>query len=134
MIVDILDRHDPRQFGLSGRFTRVGGALTLRSEPGEQAAAVDQSDVHVAEAHDVVAGFKLAMPTGSLTNASPMKTNSPFHLIAADAAGWPRRQAGALKCVGFQQAVKPVSRARRAIKLGMLKEKEPPTAQDGSKS
>jgi hypothetical protein len=55
MIVDILDRHDPRQFGLSGLFTRGARALTKRSEPGEQAAAVDKTDVQIAEAHHMVA-------------------------------------------------------------------------------
>ena len=59
MIIDILDRHDPRQFGLSGLFTRGAGALTKRSEPGEQAAVVDKADVQIAEAHDMVAGLKL---------------------------------------------------------------------------
>jgi len=50
MIVDILDRHDPRQSGLSGLFTRFAEPLTTRSEPGEQAAAIDETDVQVAEA------------------------------------------------------------------------------------
>ena len=59
MIVDILDRHDSRQFGLSGLFTRVVEPLTLRSEPGEQPAAVNETDVQAAEARDVVAGLAL---------------------------------------------------------------------------
>ena len=59
MIVDILNRHDPRQFGLSGLFTRGAGALTKRSEPGEQAAVVDKADVQVAEANYMVAGLEL---------------------------------------------------------------------------
>src|SRR4051812_26900594 len=59
MIVDILNRHDSRQFGLSGLFTRGAGALTKRSEPGEQTAVVDKTDVQVAKAHHVVAGLKL---------------------------------------------------------------------------
>ena len=41
MIVDILDRHDTRQFGLSGLFGRVAEPLMRRSEPGEQAAALE---------------------------------------------------------------------------------------------
>jgi hypothetical protein len=57
MIVDILDRHDPRQVGLSGLLARVAEPLTKRSEPGEQTAAVDKTDVQIAEAHDVVAGL-----------------------------------------------------------------------------
>ena len=57
MIIDILDRHDPRQVGLSGLFTRVAEPLTKWSEPGEQPAAVDKTDVQIAEAHDVVAGL-----------------------------------------------------------------------------
>jgi hypothetical protein len=51
MIVDILDRHDSRPFGLSGLFTRVVEPLTKRSEPGEQTAAVDKTDIQIAEAH-----------------------------------------------------------------------------------
>ena len=58
MIVDILDRHDSRQFGLTGLFTRVAEPLTLRSEPGEPPAVVDQTDVQIAEAQ-VVAGLAL---------------------------------------------------------------------------
>ncbi|MHC2443800.1 hypothetical protein ACVI7B_003470, partial [Bradyrhizobium elkanii] len=58
MIPDILDRHDPRQFGLSGLFTRFAQPLTRRSEPGEQTAAVDETDVEVAEADDVVTGIE----------------------------------------------------------------------------
>src|ERR1700722_19716042 len=60
MIVDILDRHDPRQFGLSGLFTRFAEPFTSRSEPGEQAAAIDETDVQVAKAHDVVAGLQFS--------------------------------------------------------------------------
>ena len=36
MIVDILDRHDCRQFGLTGLFTRVAEPLTKRSGAREQ--------------------------------------------------------------------------------------------------
>ena len=61
MIVDILDRHDPRQVGLIGLFTRVVEPLALRSEPGEKPATVDETDIEVAEAHDVVAGLSLGM-------------------------------------------------------------------------
>ncbi len=57
MIVDILDRHDPRQVGLSGLFARVAKPLTRRSEPGEQPAAIDETDIQIAKTHDMVAGF-----------------------------------------------------------------------------
>ena len=57
MIVDTLDRHDPRQFGLSGLFARVAEPLTRRGEPGEQAAAIDETDVQIAETYDVVTGL-----------------------------------------------------------------------------
>src|SRR5260370_4996421 len=60
MILDILDRHDPRQFGLSGLFARVAEPVTKRSEPGEQAAAIDETDVQIAKAHDVVAGLEFS--------------------------------------------------------------------------
>ena len=39
MIIDISDRHDSRQFPLSGLFTRSAEPLTKRSERGEQTAA-----------------------------------------------------------------------------------------------
>jgi hypothetical protein len=52
---DILDRHDSRQFGLSSRFARGAEPLTRRSEPGEPAAAIDQTDVQVAKAYDMAA-------------------------------------------------------------------------------
>lgn len=58
-IPDILDRHDSRQFGLSGLFTRFVEPLTRRSEPGEQAAAIDDADIQLAKAHNVVTGLKL---------------------------------------------------------------------------
>jgi hypothetical protein len=44
---------------LSGLFTGGAGALTKRSDPGEQAAGVDKTDVQIAEAHHVVAGLEL---------------------------------------------------------------------------
>ena len=53
MIVDILDRHDPRQVGLSGLFSRFVELLTKRS-------AIDETDVQVAKAHDVVVGVEFA--------------------------------------------------------------------------
>jgi hypothetical protein len=59
MIVDILDRHDPRQFGLSGLFGRVAEPLTRRSEPGEEPAAIDATDVQIAKA-DVAAGLEFS--------------------------------------------------------------------------
>src|SRR5947209_4887930 len=60
MIPDRLDRDDSRQMlGRDGPFTRVAEPLTWRSEPGEQAVAVDKSDVEVAEAHDVISGLEL---------------------------------------------------------------------------
>ena len=54
----MLDRDDPRQFGFSGLFTRFAEPLTRRSEPGEQAAAIDETDVQIAEAHDMVCSFE----------------------------------------------------------------------------
>ena len=42
MIPDVLDRHDPRQLGLSDLFTRFVEPFARRSEPGEQTAAVDE--------------------------------------------------------------------------------------------
>ena len=89
MIVDILNRHDSRQFGLSGLFTRGAGALTKRSEPGEQAAGVDETDVQVAKAHHVVAGveFSNAHEFVDQRLADEDKLAFPFdHARAADTA------------------------------------------------
>src|SRR5919201_4836688 len=58
MMVDILDRHDSRQFWLFGRFGRFAEPLTRRSEPGEPAEAIDKADVEITEPHDMVAGFE----------------------------------------------------------------------------
>jgi len=57
MMVDILKRYMiPTCFGLSGPVQSPGFAdpLTRRSEPGEQAAAIDDTDVQTPERHDVV--------------------------------------------------------------------------------
>src|SRR5690348_7157119 len=58
-MVDILDRDDSRQFGCLGRFRRFAEPSARRSEPAEPALAVDEADIEVAEAHDMVAGFEL---------------------------------------------------------------------------
>jgi len=89
MIVDILNRHDPRQFGLSGLFTWVAEPLTKRSEPGEQAAAIDEADVHVAKTDNVVTGlaFGNAHKLVDQSFADEDKLAFPFDLtVAADAA------------------------------------------------
>ncbi len=70
------------EFGFSGLFIRVAEPLTRWSEPGEQTAAVDETDIHVAEAHNMVAGLDCGDAKQSSTRASPMKMNSPFHLIS----------------------------------------------------
>jgi hypothetical protein len=79
-IVDILDRDDSRRFGLSGLFTK-------RSEPGEQAAAIDEADVQIAEAHDVVTGLELSNANKFIHQrfTDAYKLAFPFDLaVAAD--------------------------------------------------
>src|SRR5258705_3392780 len=88
MIPDILDRHDPRQFGLSGLFTRIAEPLTTRSEPGEQTAAIDEADVQIAEAHDVIAGLEFGNANELIHQrlADEDELAFPFDLaVAADA-------------------------------------------------
>ena len=65
----------PDSFG--GLFARFAEPLTRRSEPAEPTAAIDQTDVQVAEANDMVAGLSSAMPTSSPTRASLMKIVRP---------------------------------------------------------
>jgi hypothetical protein len=89
MIVDILDRHDPRQFGLSGLFGRFDGALAKRSEPGEQPAAVDKTDVQIAEAHDVVAGLALGNANEFIDQRLADKDELAFPFDLAGAAEMP---------------------------------------------
>ena len=88
MITDILDRNDPRQFGLSGLFAWVAKPLTKRSEPGEQAAAIDEADVQIAEAHDVAAGLQFSNANEFVRRrlTDEDKLAFPFDLaVAADA-------------------------------------------------
>ena len=90
MIPDNLDRHDPRQFGLSGLFTRFVEPLTRRSEPGEQTTTVDEADIQLAEAYDVVATLQLGNADELIHQgfADEDKLAVPFDLAgAADPAG-----------------------------------------------
>ena len=59
MMVDILNRHDSRQFWVCGRLSRFAEPPTRRSEPGEPAAAIDKADIEITEPHHLVAGFEL---------------------------------------------------------------------------
>jgi hypothetical protein len=91
MIPDILDRQDSRQFGLSGVFTRFAEPLATRSEPGEQTAAIDQTDVHLAKAHDVVAGLEFCNADKFVHQrlADGNELAFPFDFaVAADARTW----------------------------------------------
>jgi len=45
------------------------------------AEAIKETDVEVAEAHEVVSGLELGELTSSPIGASLMKTSSPFHMI-----------------------------------------------------
>jgi hypothetical protein len=58
-MVDMLDRDDSRQVWGCGGFGRFAKPRTGRSEAAKPAAAIDETDVDVAEADDVVAGLKL---------------------------------------------------------------------------
>src|SRR5262245_44237495 len=58
-MVDMLDRHDSRQIWGCGRFGWFAQPRAGRSEAAKPAAAIDEADVEVAEAHDVVAGLEL---------------------------------------------------------------------------
>jgi hypothetical protein len=72
-----------------GLFGRVAEPLTRRSEPGEQTAAIDEADVQVAEAHDMVAGFEFSNAHEFVDQrlADEDKLTLPFdHACAADAA------------------------------------------------
>ena len=48
----------PDSFGVAGCSAGSRSPVAGRSEPGEPAAAIDQTDIEVAEAHDMVAGFE----------------------------------------------------------------------------
>jgi hypothetical protein len=94
MIVDILDRHDSRQVGLGGLFARVAEPLAKRSEPGEQTAAVDETDVQIAEAHDVVAG----LVSGEATSAtSVLSIGAKVVGLDRARAPWPGRYRAAIR-------------------------------------
>ena len=56
VILDTLNRHDSRQ--LCGQFARFGEPLTRRSEPGEPTTTINETDVEVAKAHDMVASLQ----------------------------------------------------------------------------
>src|SRR4051812_12929501 len=58
LIVDILDRADPRQFRC-GVFRRFAEPRTGRSETAEHSLVIDEADIERAEAHDVMATFEL---------------------------------------------------------------------------
>ena len=82
MIADTLDRDDTRQFGFSGLFIRVAEPLTRWSEPGEQTAAVDETDIHVAEAHDMVAGLEFGDANQFVDQGLAVEDELTFHLIS----------------------------------------------------
>src|SRR5882724_570452 len=91
-MADILDRHDSRQFGVYGRFGRFAETLTRRSEPVEPAVAINQADIEVAKAHDVVAGLELGntddFPDQDLTDEDAVA--SPHDLARAAHAAMAR--------------------------------------------
>src|SRR5450631_3971074 len=59
LMVDILDRDDPRQFGVCGVFRRFAPPRPGRSEPAEDPAAIDEANVHIAKPYDMITGLQL---------------------------------------------------------------------------
>ena len=56
MTVDTLDRHDSRAVFW---FCRFAEPVTRPSEPAEPTTNIDQTDIELAEAYDVIAGLEL---------------------------------------------------------------------------
>src|ERR1700744_2511430 len=79
----------PDSFVGNGLFCRVAEPLTRRSEPAEQPTAIDEADVQIAKAHDMVAGLEFSNADEFVDQrlADKDKPALPFdHAGAADAA------------------------------------------------